>query len=70
VADLSIMLALMAGRNGGRALAHVRNGEVRVYAAPHLRPRSLDPTESGRLVAQRILVSLRLVRPPVERQRG
>ncbi|KAF9652582.1 hypothetical protein BDM02DRAFT_3178153 [Thelephora ganbajun] len=27
VADLSIMLALMAGRNGGNALAHVRNGE-------------------------------------------
>jgi len=27
VADLSVMLALMAGRNGGKALVHVRNGE-------------------------------------------
>jgi len=27
VADLSVMLALMAGRNGGKALEHVKNGE-------------------------------------------
>jgi len=27
VADLSVMLALMAGRNGGNALAHVKEGE-------------------------------------------
>ena len=38
--------------------------------ATHLRPRVLDPTETARLVALRVLVSLQLVRPPVERQRG
>lgn len=28
MADLSVMLALMAGRNGGKALEHVKNDEV------------------------------------------
>ena len=28
VADLSVMLALMAGRNGGETVAMVQNGEV------------------------------------------
>jgi glyoxylate/hydroxypyruvate reductase len=31
VADLSIMLALMAGRNGGKTISVVNNGEVHIY---------------------------------------
>ena len=34
MADLSVMLALMAGRNGGKALVHVRNGEVECPMLP------------------------------------
>ena len=40
MADLSVMLALMAGRNGGQALVHVKNGEVEFGAFLRADPRS------------------------------
>ena len=41
------MLALMAGRNGGKALAHVKNGEVESrFVVFH--EKVLDPAEPVR----------------------
>jgi len=62
------MLALMAGRNGGKALAYVKNGEVRRILLA--RERSLAPTEPVCSVARRIVVTLWLVWTPVERDCG
>jgi len=55
------MLALMAGRNGGKALTHVRNGEVE--CSVHY---VLGPAEPVCLVAEHVLVSLWLVWTPIK----
>lgn len=43
MADLSVLLALMAGRNGGMALAHVKEGEVECLVLPE--ERILNPAK-------------------------
>ena len=50
------MLALMAGRNGGEALVHVRNGEVEYPVLP--REWTIASAEPVYLVAEHIMVSL------------